>query len=463
MNEEILKNLVFADASTVIQPTNTVALVNEQKEGDHVLGGLLGPVWDKVLPGGNWLSTDWAVQEIQRVSDGDTYWCVTYSHNNNHRAIWKVQYSEDINFSERFPAIGAGTVRGYGIGKQALAEWVRTHGWLLQADCPTPNTLDLCYKPLLATDLYAGASNLKTTVIGYKYLGDASIASIKAGLEYSPVQVDVQNYTFNAKGYVVNTPGGAYVHEVDIWAIVDDYIVVKDSENNQFLKYDLSFIFGSPMIHSIKKADMTPAIKALEGKQVKSSSSGIYKIFQGQKCAYPDKLTFYCDGGLYGADGKTFVDVSDSLLNAIPAGDVVSIMNTLYWPQVSEQYALLKTLAEPNNLIELKQIIDTNKKITNTAAAPSLVASLLNLLTPHSATGAFGALTSSVDPSQLALTVKGLLVGLIPLALTYTTTAHPQLDSTSINDVIDALFTLGSACMVTWGVVRKLIVAYKAK
>lgn len=476
MNEDLLKNIQFAKYEDIIQPKGG-RVSSLKTEQDHFLGGLLGDIWEVLCPDGNWLPLAWANPEIQRVSDGDTYFCVTFSHNSNHRFIWKKRYNEDFNTSERFLAIGSGTVRNQGNSPKQVAEWSRLHGWLIQDDCPMPNTLNECYASLGSGLLTKGLGNLKITLINWKWLPNNSVAAIKTGLTFSPVQVSVQSYAVNAKGYIVNS-GGDYIHEVDIIADGGDFWIIWDSESLQWLKFDKGYNFDEPMIHSIKKSDLSSVIASYEGKQVKSSKSGIYLIQNGLKRPYPDKLTFYTDGGEYGADGQTYVNIDDTVLSFIDVGATMTIQETKEWPLISDQYPLIRTLAEPQNLLQVKTIIDQNKIISDhydslrqsalvqtppIVQDPSLWDKLISFLTPHAAVGKFGALTSSANPAQLALTVKGLLVGLVPLVLTYIGGSHPNLSSINVTDVIDALFTLGATAMTTWGVVRKAIVAYQNK
>ncbi len=244
----------FATPETIKSIKNPHPIPQDRTVSDHVLGGP-GPTWEPILKEGKWLDFLWADPEIQRVDDGDLYWCVTFSHNSAWRFIWRVRYQgEDFNTSERFPAIGAGTQRGRGIGKSALMEWCRQNGFVLQADCPTPNTLDAAYAPLDKALFAKGKANLNTVEIGYKYLENNSEAVIKAGLAFSPVQVDVQNYSFNAQGYIINnTANPDYVHENLVAQDMGGFWASWDSENKQWLKYDKSYRFGSPTIHSIKK------------------------------------------------------------------------------------------------------------------------------------------------------------------------------------------------------------------
>lgn len=72
-------------------------------------------------------------------------------------------------------------------------------------------------------------------------------------------------------------------------------------------------------------------------------------------------------------------------------------------------------------------------------------------------------LKSSVDPSKLALTVKGLLVGAIPTIIFLSGVSNIQLSSEELTIAFDAVaqliqasLTAISAVMIVWGFVRKL-------
>ncbi len=257
----------FATPETIKQIKNTTPLVLEAvKETDHILGAS-GPEWEKVLPTRNWLDFAWSNPEIQVVSDGDLFWCVKFSHGSAHRFVWRVRYNgEDFDTSERFGAIGAGTKRGVGVGMVALAEWCRKNGFLMQKECPTPNTLDEAYADLDKALFTKALENTARVEVLYKQLPDASVASILDGLQYSPVQVAVQQYAWNSKGYIINNEQRpSYIHAVDIVQdmIKDmgDFWAIWDSENKQWLPYDKSFRFVCPIIHSVKKKIMNNRYK----------------------------------------------------------------------------------------------------------------------------------------------------------------------------------------------------------
>lgn len=243
----------FAAPSEIKQPVGGL-IIQEPLEQDHILGGF-GPKWEEILPTGRWLDFAWEDPEIQVVEDGDTFWCVIFSHNSIWRFIHRKRYTDDFNCSERYPAIGSGTIRGRGNSKRNVAEWARLNGFRLQAECPTPRTLDECYAPLTDEDKVAGKKNLNLYEVGYKFLPGNKEIHLKAGLKFSPVQVDVEPYAFNAQGFIVNS-GQGYIHEVALVQDMEGFWAIWDSESKQWLKFDKSYEFGTPMIHSLKKKFM---------------------------------------------------------------------------------------------------------------------------------------------------------------------------------------------------------------
>jgi uncharacterized membrane protein len=74
-------------------------------------------------------------------------------------------------------------------------------------------------------------------------------------------------------------------------------------------------------------------------------------------------------------------------------------------------------------------------------------------------------LTSSVNPEQLGLTVKGLLVAIIPTVLLIAGLTHLNLGQTDLTSLADAIVeatvaisTAVSAVMVVVGLIRKILV-----
>jgi len=242
----------FATEETLIQPKGAL-IVEEPQEQDHVLGAT-GPDFEVLVEDGHW--ADYAPNpELQRNRFGDTFMCVSYSKNNVDEFILKKRYDEVVNFSDLFLGVGSGTIRGRGNSKRTVAEWKRLNGFVNEGDYPytSETTLDDAYAPLTKALLALGLKGLDLMSFNYKWLPDNSVQSIKDGLKYSPVQVDVSGSYKMVNGVVV-WDGSAYAHEVAIF----DYEEGKawwifDSESMQFIKFAWEYPFGYPMIHSVKK------------------------------------------------------------------------------------------------------------------------------------------------------------------------------------------------------------------
>jgi hypothetical protein len=71
---------------------------------------------------------------------------------------------------------------------------------------------------------------------------------------------------------------------------------------------------------------------------------------------------------------------------------------------------------------------------------------------------------SSTNPSDVSLTIKGILVGIVPTALILAGFAHVDVGSDQLNAIIDGivsvvqtLLTLISVVMTTYGLLRKFL------
>ncbi len=256
----------FATQETIIQPKGNL-IVEPPRDADHVLGAT-GPEWDRVNPGGHW--TNLIAPEDQKNRFGDTYMCTAFSLCSALEFVYKKRYGEEINLSDIFVGIGSGNERGYGNSKRAPAEFVRTKGFLFENEYPYTQdmTLDQVYAQPSKTLFILAAKRILSHETGYKLLSDNSINSIKDGLEFSPVRVDVEGfYIFNDKGYLKNA-GNGFTHELIIFDREEGQCwYAWDSESAQYIKFDWNYNFGSPMIHSIKKKLMqlvkwpgTPAV-----------------------------------------------------------------------------------------------------------------------------------------------------------------------------------------------------------
>lgn len=69
-------------------------------------------------------------------------------------------------------------------------------------------------------------------------------------------------------------------------------------------------------------------------------------------------------------------------------------------------------------------------------------------------------LGSSVDPEKIAMTWKGIAVGLVPLFTIILATFGHDVTTTDITEVIEKLFSVVSAGMIAYGLIRKMIIKY---
>lgn len=244
--------------SEVIQPAGGL-VVEAPQERDYFLGGFTKLAGDILVPDGHW--RDWLVGHESQINKyGNTFGCVSFSRNNCHEFLHKRQFNEEINMCDRYLVVGSGTVPNQGNSKRAVAEWGRKNGWVEEWRWSYPEnmTLDEYYNGGKVPQelLTLGLQKLKKYEFGYQWLNGNSPPMLRQGLQLSPLQVDVEPYQFNSKGYVINTNRG-YIHEVLLFDYEENECWwIFDSQSQQIVKFDWLYNFNSPMIHSLKKKSM---------------------------------------------------------------------------------------------------------------------------------------------------------------------------------------------------------------
>jgi hypothetical protein len=213
-----------------------------------------------------------------------------------------------------------------------------------------------------------------------------------------------------------------------------------------------------------QRIDMDESIDELiasyEGKDVKvADKNGLFRIQNGTKCPYPDSVTFFAYGGKYGKWGKTYVGIAQSLLDKIPMGTVMDINQSPYWPFIKDNYPMLSVLSEPKNLEVITKAIqfanDYSTKLKSMA---------------QDVTKKYGVLSSSVDPQSLSMTVKGVLLGIMPVIIMILNLRGIEMDNETVDLIVDTIVNIvffgGSivaSVMALWGAVRKIYQSYKSK
>ena len=70
-------------------------------------------------------------------------------------------------------------------------------------------------------------------------------------------------------------------------------------------------------------------------------------------------------------------------------------------------------------------------------------------------------LGSSVDPNKVSLTIKGLAVGLVPVAILITSQLGIELSQTELMEVVTQVGVAISSVMVAFGGFRKIYYRFK--
>ena len=174
------------------------------------------------------------------------------------------------------------------------------------------------------------------------------------------------------------------------------------------------------------------------GQDVKGNGPGIYRIENGIKRPYPDKLTFYAYGGKFGAN-KTYKPIAQVLLDKTSEGEQMDKTQSPFWSFISERWDLIKMLAEPDNLKEVEQIING---VTNNN---------MNLAQKYPILG------SSVNPDQISATLKSLL----PLIVILFAYLKVDVDGTDIDNILTGIALVINTCFTLYYAIRKIIVKFK--
>lgn len=124
----------------------------------------------------------------------------------------------------------------------------------------------------------------------------------------------------------------------------------------RFADFFASTIVGFVSV-DLDDATLGAFISQYNGKHVKSANSPvIYLIENGEKRPFPDEATFYAYGGKLNED-KTWVLVSDTLLNKVPTGNYMDIVSSPYWDALKDNWNVIKWLQFPNNFKEIERKI----------------------------------------------------------------------------------------------------------
>jgi hypothetical protein len=249
--------LTFLAPSDIKSPQVCNLIPDKLEYKDRILGSVNSFLGEIINPEGNWFD-DAPDAELQRNRYGDVYGCVSFSFNNINEILHRRQLGENINRSDRFLVVGSGTIPNQGNSKKTVANWNRKNGFVSEEKYPYSKEMTIgeyYKKPIPASVVKEALTKVPLYDSTYEFLPDNNQSWIAEGLRYSPLWVDVEQYRYNDKGYIINS-GSGYYHEVALLGRIDDYYVVQDSENMQLIKFDLSYRFGTPAVLSLKKKYM---------------------------------------------------------------------------------------------------------------------------------------------------------------------------------------------------------------
>lgn len=117
--------------------------------------------------------------------------------------------------------------------------------------------------------------------------------------------------------------------------------------------------------------DLAEQVGRYEGKDVKATGSGIFRIMNGQKYVFPDDITFYAYNGKFGTN-RTWVAIAQSLLDRIPYGGEMDITQSPIWEIIQKNWETIKRLQSPQNFNKIDEIVRTENAYWNSGNTVSL-------------------------------------------------------------------------------------------
>lgn len=217
-------------------------------------------------------------------------------------------------------------------------------------------------------------------------------------------------------------------------------------------------------------------VKSYEGKFVGHAySKAIWKIEDGKKRAFPNDLVFKAFGGKTGIL-RNWTLVSRTLLEQVPDGADMDVVESPLWPALSSQWDAVKTLKNPDNFKFLEQVIKDNQEtidyynrlngnIVRDISWIDVLKSIIKLdsieaLLAHK----LPVLGSSADATKIALSVKGALITITPIIIYMAGLFNVELGQSEWNQVVEGLWQFSnqiiaaSGTIITvYGLIRKLL------
>lgn len=428
---------LLVEESQVKQPKSLGFIEKPLSETAHILGASSVPTLEVINNTGQWTDIDIEI-EIQKVLSGeDSFFCVIFSTNNCHEIIYKLRYSNEINFSEVFGGIGCGVYRNRGTSYENYFEFFRKNFCAFEDEMPFDiiKNLDELYSTKISSDLKSVVKiRGEAYEIKYQFLKSNTTDTLKNALTISPIVAAVEGSYVFSNGKIINA-GGSYCHSILIIGYKEnDYWLVMDSETKQVLKFDWNYKFSSPSVHSFKKLNM-PELYRKKGEK----AIYFFNPDDGQLSPYQDGVI--SGGSMFKATGLLYsmATVVDELPYPIADYVMTTVRINNGDAKVENKVEEVKNNTNSSNLNFMEKLNALIKKF---------------VLKNHK-------LGSSANPEELSLTIKGILLGIIPIVITLLSGKYPSLTADDLTNFVNLGFTALASITTLIGAGRKIYYSLK--
>lgn len=265
--------------------------------------------------------------EPQSTSGFDSYACVAYSLNNCLETLEKRLYGSQFNRSDRFLAVGSGTVPYVGNSLAAVAEFSRKSGAVEESVYPFVKTQSE-YFQRIPDNLFAVATRYKLEYEHqYEWVYFSGIGGyvdlqkeLWEVLSYAPLQVTGR--FDNVVNGVYNSYQGQANHVVMLFkGVQGQYWEIYDHYDKTIKRLAWDFNFGAVMRHHVIKKNYVP-LQDLEGKVIKGdTTSEVYLIENGTKRHFTDEISVWSAGRSL----SSVTTVPQQTVQAIPDGTPIGM------------------------------------------------------------------------------------------------------------------------------------------
>lgn len=213
----------------------------------------------------------------------DSYACVSFSANNNLEILYKRQYGEGIDWSDRYTASMSDTRPGYGNTFKRVADSIRHNGLVLEEEYSWGGKNGYEYVEKPNKDIIEkGKAQLMKFDIEYEWIdwGGCDPDKLYDALLYGPLQVSVSAAATRTGKRDTNIN-----HAVTIYKAVKgkEFYILDHYRHTYAVPWN--FYFGSAMRFSMLKKKMIPLVMVVGAPE-------IYAIFGDVACHISNEATW---------------------------------------------------------------------------------------------------------------------------------------------------------------------------